>query len=94
MMYYTVTSLPKSATRTTTYQVLYKGKLLYQVVYRSQIKKSETGRFSRYAEYTVPKTLPFGHYVFHAMLTIGQLRHTRSWRFDVGTQERPAKTGT
>jgi hypothetical protein len=94
MMYYTVASMPKSMTRTTTYQVLYRGKLLYQVVYKSQMKKTEIGRFSRYADYTIPKTLPFGHYTFHAALTIGKLKHTRSWKFDVGNQDRQANTGS
>ncbi len=92
MMYYTIDSLRKQVTRTTMYDVRYHGKTVFQVAYRSKEKKGDSGRFSRYTVYTVPGTLPFGKYYFHATLRLGSHVATRSWGFQVGTRERVARS--
>jgi hypothetical protein len=91
MMYYTVESIPKSETRTTTYTILQGGKTLYKVAYKGTVKSSELGRFSRYQVFTVPATLPFGKYSFRATLTIGSVTKTKTWPFTVGNREVAAK---
>jgi len=91
MMYYTVSSLPRAATRITSYEVLFKGKTLYKVSYRGKMKAGETGRFSRYDVFSVPSSLAFGSYVFKAHLTIAKHQKTKAWNFKVGRQETPAR---
>jgi hypothetical protein len=93
MMYYTVTSLPKKASRVTTYAIQYRDKTVYKVAYRSAVDPSDIGRFSRYTIYSVPKSLPFGPYVYRASLAIGKLSKSKSWKFAVAKQERPATSG-
>jgi hypothetical protein len=92
MMYYTVSALPRNATRITTYQVTYQGRVVFKVAYKTSIKKSEIGRFSRYQVFTVPRTLPYGKYLFKASLSISDIAKSRGWHFAVGKKEVLAKT--
>jgi hypothetical protein len=92
MMYYTVNSLPRNATRLTTYQVTYAGRVVFKVAYKTSIKKADLGRFSRYQEFTIPRTLPYGKYVFKASLAIAGNTKSKGWHFAVGKKEVLAKT--
>ncbi len=88
MMYYTVNSLPKKMTRITTYIITYRGRIMFQAVYRGPIKPTETGRRSRYTVYTVPRSASYGSYRFKAKLAIGKRVQAKTWKFAVGKQER------
>jgi hypothetical protein len=90
MLYYTVGHLPKKMKRVTTYQVLFKGKVVYKVTYASTAKPSELGRFSRYTPYTASASLPFGSYVFRATLAFGKRSQNTHWNFSIGRQIRQA----
>jgi hypothetical protein len=92
MMYYTVRSLPRNATRLTSYQVTYAGKVVFKVAYKTSIKKADVGRFSRYQEFAIPRTLPYGKYVFKASLAIAGTTKSKGWHFAVGKKEVLAKT--
>jgi hypothetical protein len=92
MLYFTVNNLPKKMRFTTTYEVRYKGRSIYQVAYGNTAKRADVGRFSRYTPYTAPATLALGHYVFHATLKFGHDLRTRHWNFSVARHERMAKS--
>ena len=92
MMYYTVNALARNATRITTYQVTYQGKVVFKVSYKTSIKKTEIGRFSRYQLFTIPRALPYGKYVFKASLAISDIAKSKGWHFAVGKKEVLAKT--
>ena len=94
MLYYTIDSMPRTLTRVTSYMVLNHGKPLFSVTYRDKEKASDVGRFSRYTVYTIPKTLPYGQYTYHATLTLGGQLRSKSWRFLVGKQERIGRLST
>ena len=93
MMYYTVKSVPKNTQRVTTYSIQFKGRTIFKVAYKGSLKRTDTGRFSRYAVYSVPRTLPFGSYTYQGALTVGKKVKTKSWKFSIAKQERSAKTG-
>lgn len=90
MMYFTVRSLPRKETRVTTYTIQYNGKTVYTKSFQGQMKRTEIGRFSRYTVYDVPRTFPYGRYVFRATLNIGRASHAKGWKFRVARQELPA----
>lgn len=92
MMYYTVAKISHSSTRLTSYRVGYRGKTVFNVAYKTKIKTSERGRFSRYQVFDVPSTLPYGRYTFHATLSIGNRSQSKGWHFAVATKEVVAKT--
>jgi hypothetical protein len=92
MMYYTVSNISHSSNRLTTYRVGYRGKTVFNIAYKTKIKTSERGRFSRYQVFDVPSTLPYGHYTFHATLSIGNRSQSKGWHFTVATKEVVAKT--
>ncbi|MGH2448954.1 MAG: hypothetical protein ACRDFS_10190 [Chloroflexota bacterium] len=91
MMYFRVVHVPKTLTRLTTYQVTYRGHTVFKVVYRGAVKRGQSGRFSRYAVYHVPKGLPFGRYHYRADLRIGNANRTRRWSFTLGKRQELAK---
>jgi hypothetical protein len=86
MMYYTVHTLPSKTTRATTYQIMYGSKTIFKVGYRSSIKPSELGRYSRYQVFDVPAGLPFGRYSFKAVLSIAGMQRSRTWHFSIGSK--------
>lgn len=90
MMYYTVRSMPSSMQRTTLYEIESGGKSVFRQAFRTTIKRSELGRFSRYTVYTVPPSLRYGPYRFRAVLTIGTVTRSKGWKFRIGKQELPA----
>jgi len=90
MMYYTVRNLTRRTTRITTYRITGSGRTIYKVTYKQPAGQKEIGRLSRYTPYHVPRSLPYGHYFFHAALALGTQRHQRIWKFDVGRREVPA----
>lgn len=92
MMYYTIKTLPKTVTRVTTYTVLAQNKPVYQVAYKNPEKAHDVGHFSRYTVYTIPKSLPYGPYVFRASLQLGTKARAATWKFRVAKQERLANT--
>jgi hypothetical protein len=94
MMYYTITNLPKSLQRTTTYDILAGSKRIFSVTYRDSEKRQDRGRFSRYTVYSVPSGLPFGKYRFRATLKLGKSSATRTWGFAVAAHERVASNST
>lgn len=94
MMYYTVHVLPRTEQRVTTYWITARGHTVYKVTYRTPQKVTEQGRFSRYTIYLVPTTLPFGVYYYHADLSIGGIKHQKTWKFTVGKRERVATAHT
>ena len=94
MMYYTVHVLSQAMERKTVYTISYKGKTIYRVSYRSSMKPGEVGRFSRYTVYAVPATLPYGSYLYTAILSIGHRSQTKRWKFALARRERSAATGS
>lgn len=91
-MYYTLRSVPHNATRITTYEVLSRGKIVYKIAYKGTEKSAQVGRFSRYALYTIPRSLPYGKYIYRAILTIGSGSQSASWIFHIGRSTRAAAT--
>jgi hypothetical protein len=94
MMYYTIAAISRPAVRTTVYSITYKGRAIYRVTYRSHMKPSGSGRFSRYTVYDVPRTLPYGTYFYRATLSIGATRQTKTWKFALARRERPAASNS
>jgi hypothetical protein len=92
MMYYTVRSLPHNSTRVTSYRINSGGKTIFKIAYKTTIKKSEVGRFSRYQIFDVPSTLPYGSYTFHASLAISDNAQSKGWQFRVAKKEVAVKT--
>ncbi len=92
MMYYTVRSMPGPMKRTTSYSIMYSGKTLFRVKYSSTAKPAELGRYSRYSVYVLPRTLPFGRYMFKASLSFGPTAATKLWKFAVAKQELVSST--
>jgi hypothetical protein len=86
MMYYSVSSIPRTMQRTTSYEIRYQGKTIFKVAYKGTAKRGEAGQFSRYAEYNVPRSLPSGAYVYRADLMIGGQMRSRSWKFKIGNR--------
>jgi hypothetical protein len=77
--------------RTSTYEVLYRGRTIYGVTFATPAKPSELGRFSRYVPFAASRTLPYGAYVFRASLAFGKVAKSASWKFAVAKQERVAQ---
>jgi hypothetical protein len=94
MMYYRVSMLPRSMERTTVYTITYKSRTIYRVSYRSVMRPSEQGRSSRYTVYTIPRTLPYGAYLFRATLLIGRDAQSKSWKFALAKQNREIRAGS
>lgn len=93
MMYFTLRNVPRKMTRITTYVVQFQGKVIYKVSFKGSIKRGESGRYSRYATYTIPPSAPYGRYVYQASLVIGRKSKTKSWKFSVATREREVAGG-
>jgi hypothetical protein len=93
MMYFTVKHLPAKVRRLTTYQINYAGKPVYKVTYRESVKGPYVGRFSRYSVYSIPSSLSYGSYVYRATLAFGKGAQTKSWKFQIGKQNRVAASG-
>lgn len=91
MMYYTLHALPRKAMRITTYEVQYRGRTVYRVSYKGTESGKALGRFSRYALYKVPASLPYGKYIYRATLKLGNRSQTANWSFSVGKVTRPAR---
>lgn len=92
MMYYTVSAATPGITRTTTYQIQSHGHTIFQVTYRLKESSPEMGRLSRYTVYAVPRTLPYGAYLYRAILKLGKQTRKRTWKFQVARQQRVAAT--
>jgi hypothetical protein len=92
MSYFTISSMPKKATRVATYEIDYAGKSLYEATYRDTVKKGSTGRFSRYVPYSIPATSKYGHYTLRVVLQIGKASRSSTWKYSVGKQERAARS--
>jgi len=90
MMYYTVRSLPRNMTRVTTYTVTFGKQTVYSRSFKTTIRRTEIGRFSRYDSYTVPPALPYGKYAFRATLVIGKTSRAKNWKFRVAKEQLPA----
>ena len=90
MMYYTVRSIPKNLQRITMYEIDSGSNPVFRQSFRTTIKRTELGRFSRYTVYTVPASLRYGPYRFRAVLSIGKVTRAKGWKFRVGKQELPA----
>jgi hypothetical protein len=90
MIYYTIKSLPRKMHRQATYSVLFRGKTVFKAIFKDSLKRSEIGRFSKYTQFNVPRSLPYGKYVYLSTLTIGNHHQNKSWRFSIAKQEREA----
>jgi hypothetical protein len=84
MMYYTITSMPRKATRTTVYQVQGPdGQVVFRVSYKGQEPAGSTGHFIRYTYFVPSNGMSSGVYVFRATLTIGTVSQSRTWKFAI-----------
>lgn len=90
MMYYTVNHLSRVAMRVATYTVNFGARTVFKVAYKEKLKPSDLGRFSKYTVYAVPRSLPYGNYVYHATLTVGKVRKSKSWHFQLAKHNRVA----
>lgn len=90
MIYFTVKSLSFKAVRHSTYEVERNGKILFKATYADGMKAHETGRFSRYIDYQIPRTFPYGRYTFKAVMSIGKQTQSKSWKFALAKHARMA----
>lgn len=81
MMYFTINSVPRRLTRTTTYEILRGNIVVFRAPFKATIGPTDVGRFIRYTVYMPPTTLPFGLYTFRATLTIDGQSKRRTWQF-------------
>lgn len=82
-MYYTVRSMPKSLTRTTTYELDLGRRIVFKAVFRGSQSVSDVGRAIRYIPYALPANLAPNIYRFRATLTLGPSTQSRFWTFAV-----------
>lgn len=82
-LYYTVTGLPKAATRVTTYEVLHATRTVFKAVYRGTQAAKDLGSFVRYIPYRIPPGLSADLYTFRATIKIGPISRSSTWTFAV-----------
>jgi hypothetical protein len=84
MLYYTVSSVPSTLSRTTSYQIAGNGRTVFAASYPTQQRPQDVGKFTRYIPYTVPRDLATGIYTLRTQLKIGKgPMLSASWSFAV-----------
>lgn len=83
MMYFTVRSIPRKLTRVTTYEVRFRGKTSFKVVFKQSVNTNYLGSFIRYSDYFVPKNAAYGVYVYRGTLSFDGRSATRTWKFAI-----------
>lgn len=93
MMYFTLKSVPKNMSEIRTYAIEYRGRILFERVYKDSVVQGTVGRFARYIPYKVPQDLPYGKYLYKATLALGKRSKSKAWKFAVAQQEQQATSG-
>jgi hypothetical protein len=87
MLYYTVSSLPKTLTRLSTYEIDEGSRVIFRAEYPGTQGVHQLGLFVRYIPYSVPASLAPDIYTFRATLTLGGVSQTQFWNFAVARRE-------